>query len=69
MKRTKAERLISFVDALVNTRNDYSPIALSEIKAIGYEIDANARTINNDNGYEIVFGDGSVASFAKDDCE
>lgn len=69
MQRTMAARLNSFIDALVNTRNDYSPVPLSEIVALGCDIDSNARMIDNGDMYEIVFGDGSIASFAKDECE
>lgn len=69
MKRTMAARLNSFIDALVNTRSDYSPVPLSDIVAIGCDIDSNARMIDNGNAYEIIFADGSIASFAKDECE
>ena len=67
--RTMAARLDSFVNALVNTRTNYAPVPLSEIVVLGMDIDSNARMMDSGDTYDIVFADGSIASFAKDDCE
>lgn len=65
--RTMADRLVSFLNALVNTRHDYSSVPLTQIVELGYDLDSNARVIDDGGMIEIVFADGSSASFAKDD--
>ena len=64
--RTKAARLNSFIDAWCNARTDYEPIPIEKVIELGMTLDKNARLSDMGDTFDIVFDDGSIATFTND---
>jgi hypothetical protein len=68
-KMTQAEMLDSQVYALVNNREDYSPIALQTIERLSNLIDSNVEFTRGEGFWCVEFSDGSNVIYDDEEVE